>query len=143
MSNWRSEVRDNYTLTLEAFQAANTSLLDRVTSARPASLADTRSAFVGGISEDIDLDSGTWRRQVSVDILCAIHLSDNEETTDKLEELADALVEWLAADDRAHVLGAHTEQHPVRSASVEISDGGIIVPAVAISCRASIQQGRT
>jgi hypothetical protein len=41
------------------------------------------------------------------------------------------------------VLGDNTEQHPFRSQSVEIIEGGIVVPAVAISCRASIQQGRS
>jgi hypothetical protein len=140
---WRSAVRDNYVTTLTAFQAANTSLADRVYRSRPESLADTRSLFVGGITEAIDLDSGTWRRVVDVDIACCIHLSDNAETTDDLEELADTLIEWLAANDRAHVLGAHTEQHPVRSATIEIPESGIFIPAIAITCRATIQQGRS
>lgn len=140
---WRSEVRDNYVATLETFQAANTAILDRVYRARPESVAETRAVYVGPIAEDIDLDSGTWRRVVAVDLICSVHLADNEETTDKVEELADAIIEWLAADDRAHVLGAHTEQHPVRSTTIEIADSGYTIPAVAITCRATIQQGRS
>jgi hypothetical protein len=140
---WRSDVRDNYVLTLQAFLAANPTLLDRVHRSRPESLADTTCAFVGGISEAIGLDSGTWRRVADVEIAVTRHLSDNAETTDHLEELADALTDWLAADARAHVLGDHTEQHPIRTATIEIPESGIFIPAIAITCRATIQQGRS
>lgn len=139
---WRSTVRDAYVVTLEAFMAANPTLVDRVHRSRPESLADTRCLYVGGMTELIDLHSGVWQRVLEVDIACAIHLSDNAETTDNLEELADAVTDWLAADDRAHCLGADTEQHPIRTTTVEIADGGIVVPAIAITCSASIQQGR-
>lgn len=143
MTAWRSQVRDNYVVTLGAFLAANPTLADRIYRSRPDSLTDTRSIFVGGMSEPIELDAGTWRREVSVDLVCAIHLSDNAETTDKLEEMADTLIEWLAANARAHVLGDTTEQHPIRSTSVEIAEGAIIIPAIVITCLASIQQGRS
>jgi hypothetical protein len=139
---WRSDVRDNYVLTAEAFHTANTTLADTVYRTRPESISDERAIFVGGITEAISLDSGTWTRIVDVDLVCSIHLSDNAETQDNLEEMADALIEWLAADDRAHCLGAHTEQHPIRSATVELSEGAIFIPAIAITCRATIQQGR-
>jgi hypothetical protein len=144
MTSWRSDVRDNYKVTLDAFQAANPTLVDNVNRARPPSVVETRTVFVGLISEpDIALDSGTWRRIAEVDIVAAVHLADNEETTDKLDELADELTDWLAANDRAHVLGAHTEQHPIRSTPVEIIEGAVIIPAIAITCRATIQQGRS
>lgn len=140
---WRSDVRDNYVTTLTAFQAANTTLLDRVYRKRPEAITDTRAVFVGQISEVISLDSGTWSRVVDVSIVCSIHLSDNAETGDNLEELSDALIEWLAADAQAHALGAHTEQHPVRSTDVDLVEGAIVIPAISITCRASIQQGRS
>ncbi len=141
--NWRSDVRDKYVVTLEAFQSANSTLLDRVYRARPESLAETRSVFVGPITEAVELDSGTWRRVAEVEIICSRHQSDNSETTDDLEELADSLTDWLAANDRAHVLGDHTEQHPIRTTTIEIPEGGIFIPAIAITCRATIQQGRS
>jgi hypothetical protein len=141
-TTWRADVRNNYVTSLGVFQAANSSLLDRVYRARPESLQDTKSVFVGGISEDLSLDSGTFQHIATVEIVAAVHLADNEETTDRLDALADALTEWLAANDRAHVLGASTEQHPVRSVPIEIPEGGIFIQAVAITCRATIQQGR-
>jgi hypothetical protein len=140
---WRRLVRDGATATLTAFQAANPSMVDHVSSARPAGLTDRRNVFVGAINESIDLDFGTWRREAEVDVVCSMPLGDNEETVNNVDEMADALIEWLAADDRAHAFGANTTQEPVRSTSVEIQDGGTIVPAVAITCRARIEQGRT
>lgn len=141
---WRSQIRDNAVLTLEAFQAANPSLLDRVYRSRPSSLAETRSVFVGGITETYRLDSGTISRDSTVDFVATIHFGDNAETTDNLEELADALVDWLSADAQAHCLGEDTVQEPVRSTPVELDEGnGIFVPGVSISCRARIQQGRS
>lgn len=139
---WRKEVRDNYVVSLTAFLAANPTLLDRVYRSRPESVADTKAVFVGQISEAISLDSGTWARVVDVDIVCSVHHADNAETNDALEELADALIDWLADNDRAHTLGAHTEQHPVRSTTVDLAEGAIFIPAIAIACRASMQQGR-
>lgn len=138
---WRQDVRDNIVTALDAFQAANTTLVDKIERARPESLQDTKSIFVGGISEAIAHDSGTRRREATVELVCAIHLSDNAETTDQLEELADALVDHLT--DNPHSLGPHTLVEPVRTTTVEVSDGGgIFIPAITVTCRALIQQGR-
>lgn len=139
---WRSDVRTNGTTTLEAFQSANPTLLDRVHSARPSTVGDTRSAWMGAIGENIRHDSGTWQRIADVEIVVARHLADNEETADDVEELADALIEWLSADDRTRAFGAYTLQEPVRSVTAEIAEGGVFTPAVIITCRATIQQGR-
>lgn len=140
---FRTDVRNNYVTTLEAFMAANPTLVNRVYRARPPSLAENRWVFVGGITEAIpDMHSGVWQREVNVDILVGQLLGDNVEATDNLEVAADALVEWLSADARAHVCGLGSEQQPIRSASVEIDEGGVFIPAVAITCRARVQQGR-
>jgi hypothetical protein len=143
MTNWRSDVRDNAVLTCSAFLTANSGLADRVYRARPESLAETTAIFVGTITEDIRLDAGTWQRVVDVEIVTTRHLADNAETTDDLEELADTLIDWLAANDRAHAFGDNTEQHPIRSATTEIQEGTVFVPAILITCRATIQQGRS
>lgn len=140
---WRSQIRDNAVTTLEAFKAANPTLTDRVYRSRPPSLAERRAVFVGGIREDLSLDSGTISRDTLVDIVASRHLADNAESTDDIEEVADALIDWLSANDRAHAFGTNTVQNPVRSESVELDEGnGIIVPAVVITCRASLMEGR-
>lgn len=140
---WRADVRDNYVTTLKAFQAANPTLVEHVARSRQEAIVDKRCAFVGPIAEQIRLDSGTWQRPLTVDIIVTRHLADNEEVIDNLEDIADTLIDWLAANDRAHVLGAHTEQHPTGSREIELSDGGTFIPAIAITCLATIQQGRT
>lgn len=142
MTAWRSAVRTNGAVTLEAFKAANPTLLDRVHSARPGSVGDTRTAWIGGIGEAISHDSGTWQRIAEVEVVVARHLADNEETSEDVEELADALIEYLSADDRTRAFGEYTLQEPVRSQTAEIAEGGVFTPAVIITCRATIQQGR-
>src|SRR5687768_16687708 len=138
---WRAAVRDGAETTLTAFQAANTSLCDRVYRARPESVADTKSVFISGIGEPRILHSaGIRQRDAEVEIVCSVHLADNEETTDKLDDLADAVIDWLTANP--HAFGAITVQAPVRATPVELNEGGLIVPAVAITCSAQIQEGR-
>jgi hypothetical protein len=140
---WRSQIRDNAVTTLQAFAVANSTLVDRVYRSRPQGLAERKAVFVGGIREDLALDSGTISRDTLVDIVASHHLADNAETTDNIEEVADALIDWLSANTRAHAFGANTVQNPVRSESVELDEGnGIIVPAVVITCRARLMEGR-
>lgn len=137
---WRSAIRDAAVTTCEAFQAANPTLVDRVYRKRPAAIADTRSIFVGTIGEVLRHDSGTRQRTASVEIVVTRHLADNEETADDLEELADALVDWLS--DNPHAFGANTVQEPARDAEVEIAEGTVFVPGIVITCSALIMEGR-
>lgn len=120
--------------------AANPTLVDRVYRKRPASIADTRSIFIGTIGETLRHDSGTRQRTTDVEIVVARHLADNEETADDLEELADALIDYLS--DNPHAFGANTVQEPVRDAEVEIAEGTVYVPGITITCRALIMEGR-
>lgn len=140
-TQWRSAVRDNAVATCEAFQVANPTLAHRVYRKRPASIGDTRSIFVDSIGEQIRHDSGTRQRTAEVSIVVARHLADNEETADDLEELADALIDYLS--DNPHAFGANTVQEPVRDAEVEIAEGTVYIPGISITCRALIMEGRS
>lgn len=141
---FREDVRDGTVTTLTAFAVANSTIVDRVYRARPGALAEGRSLFVGGITEDMTLDSGTFGRTASVEVLATGRFADNAETVDRVDELGDAVIEWLAQNAHAHDLGINTLLEPTRSQSVEIDEGnGIIVPAVSITCRARILQGRS
>src|SRR5688572_17158391 len=119
---FRQDTREGTRNTLLAFAAANGSLVDRVYKSRPGALAEGRSLFVGAIAEDMELDSGTFGRTVSVDVVAAARFADNQETVDRADELGDAVIEWLAANARAHALGVNTLLEPVRSQSVEIDE---------------------
>lgn len=142
MNPWRSTARDSYFTALQTFQLANNSLCDRAYRTRPPSLAETRAVFIGGIGEEIALDPGTQRRTITVDLVASVHLGDNDEAIDALDDLADAVIEYFAANAQAHVLSDNTVQQPIRSQSVELDEGGIIIPAVAITCTALLQEGR-
>ena len=145
LTPFRSTCRDSYVTTLEAFKAANPTLVQQVYRSRPSGITEQRAAFVGAIREIIpDLHSGVWQREIEVDVVVTQMLFDNSETTDSLEDTADALIDWLAADERAHLVADGTEQQPIRSGSIELDEGnGVIVPGVLITCRARIQQGRS
>lgn len=138
---WRGDVRDQFMTSLTAFMAANPTLVESVEKSRPASLTDRKVIFIGGIEENLRHDSGTRTRTADVTLVCARHLGENSETTDDLEDLADALVDHLT--DNYGLTGSLTYQEPVRTVTTEIPDGGTFVPAVAVVARAFIQQGRT
>jgi hypothetical protein len=138
---WRGDVRDFFEAGLNTFQAANPTLVTHIYSARPASLTDARIVFIGGISEEIAHDAGTWRRAAEVTLVCARALGENTEVIDDLEDLADALVDYLS--QTPHLTGGLTYQEPVRTVTTELPDGGTFLPAVAVVARAYIQQGRT
>lgn len=138
---WRGDVRTNSALTCEAFMAANPTLVDRVYRKRPESLVETRAIHIGTIGEAIRHDMGTRQRTATVEIIVSRHLSDNEETGDDLEEMADGLIDWLTDHPRA--IGANTIIEPIRDAEVEIAEGPMFIPAIAIICSALILEGRT
>lgn len=140
---WRGDVRDSFKTGLATFMAANPSLVEHVYRARPAAITDRKTIFVGGIEEEHHLDSGTWQRIALVTLVCTRTLGDNAEAIDDIEDLADALADYLADPIQAHLCGDHTEQHPVRTTTTEITDGGTFLPAVVVISQATIQQGRT
>ena len=143
----RVDLRTSLYQSLLAFQVANTSLLesgDMVHSARPNSLVDRRSLFVGAVREpDIALDSGTWTRNLEVDAWCCVPLGDNEEAVNSVDTLGDAVIDWLAANVRAHIAGSGYVVNGLRSDSAEVQDGGTFVPAVVITVIVYFQTGRS
>ena len=138
---WRGDLRDRYLVGLQAFAAANPTLVDHVYKARPASLTDAKCIFVGGVAENILHTQGTRQRTAEVTLVCTAALGENTETTDELEDMADGLVDYLT--DNHGLIGAQTVQEPVRSTTTEVPDGGTFLPAIAVICRAPILQGRS
>lgn len=138
---FRVDTRNAFKTGLDAFAAANPSLVDNAFKARPPSLAEQKGIFISGIAEPRILHSaGVRQRDIEVSAVCWVQLSDNEETTDKLESMVDALMDYLT--DNPHVISGYTVQQPIRVTPIELDEGGVIVPAIAITCVAQIQEGR-
>lgn len=137
---WRGDCRDSFVTSLTAFKAANPTLVEHIHRARPPMLPDNRSIYVGNIVEQIRHDSGTRARTAQVELWCCRHLSDNAESTDDLEDLADALVDWLTTN--YGLTGTLTVQEPVSTATGEVLDGATPTPAVLVISSALVQQGR-
>lgn len=138
---WRGDVRDSFKAGLDAFLVANPTIVTHVYSARPAAIIDARVIFIGGIAETILLDQGLRQRSAEITLVCTRSLGANTEVVDDLEDLADALIDYLTSNP--HLPGALTVQAPVRSTTTELPDSGTFLPAVAIVARADIQEGRT
>lgn len=136
---WRGDVRDTFKTSLDVW-SATLGEPPQIKKARPAALANNRTVYIGGISEEIAQDSGTQRRVAEVTLVCCVHLGENAETTDELEDMADSLVDWLTTN--FGLTGALTYQEPIRTVTTEIAEGGIFIPAIAVVARAFIQQGR-
>jgi hypothetical protein len=138
---WRGDVRDSFKVGLDAFLVANPTLVTHVYSARPAAIADSRVVFIGGIAETMKHTQGLRVRNAEITLVCTRSLGENTEVVDDLEDLADALIDYLT--DNPHLPGDLTVQEPVRSTTTELPDSGTYLPAVAIVARADIQEGRT
>ena len=137
---FRTDIRDAFNTSMAAFAAANPTISTRHHKARPESLADDQGTFLAGIEEAYVHSAGVRQRTADVSVVYWSLLSDNEETADRLEVGADAVLDWLTANP--HLIGTYTVQEPQRATPIELNEGGTIVPAVAITTRALIQEGR-
>src|SRR5688500_12576995 len=117
---FRTEIRNAFNTSLSAFAAANTTLVDRVYKARPESLAEVKALYLAGIEEAYQHTEGVRRRTAEVSVVYSVHLTDNEETSDKLETGADALLDWLTTNH--HLTGTDTLQEPIRSVPIELTE---------------------
>ena len=138
-TSWRSDVRGSLYALLQTFDAAQSGL-HQVYRARPGSFGSSPCAYVGGISEALVHTSGVRQRNVTVEMVLVDVLSDNAETTDRMDDLTDALLDALTADP--HATGTNTVQEPVSVEPVELDVGGTPYAAVVISIRAAIQEAR-
>jgi hypothetical protein len=137
---FRSDVRSSLFDSLVAFAAANPSLVDRVYQARPPSIADTRAVFLASTPMAATHTSGVRQKVTEMEVVCSVHLADNEETTDNLEALADGVEDWIT--DHPHLVSGYHLTEWVRATPIELNEGGVIIPAFAITCQTSIQEGR-
>lgn len=137
---FRADVRSRFFTGLETFVDANPSIADRAYKARPASLADTKAVFIAPQPIAALHTSGVRQKRIEFNVVCSVHLADNVETTDKLEALTDAVEDWVT--DNPHVVSGYVLTEWVRSTPIELDEGGVFIPAIAITCTALIQEGR-
>lgn len=125
---------------LEDFQTANPTLLRQTYRARPASFHPPM-AYVGPITEPtIQHKFGARRRRLMrAPLLLVEGLYENAETSDRLDVLADAMIDYLTIEhDR---VSGRTLLQAVSSEEVELDlGGGTIYAATSITVEHDVEE---
>lgn len=137
---FRADVRDQLYALLVTFNTEQTGLA-QVYAARPPDFTSTPCAFVGGISEPRILHTqGIRQRDVAAQLVLVDALSDNVETSNRLDDLTDSLIDKLTANYGQ--IAANTVQAPTRVDATELDVGGVPYAAIVITVTSQIQEGR-
>jgi hypothetical protein len=95
-TTFRKDIVDGLITILDAFKAANPTLLRRTFRVRPPHWnTDLPLAFVGPRPETTNHDQGTRTRIVSVSVSFVDRITDNEETMTRMDLLVDAFADHL------------------------------------------------
>lgn len=125
---------------LQAFQAANPTMLHGVYRSRPRNMANRPLAFIGPRPEALQHTTGIHRRTVSPAVLIVYAPKDlGEEMDDVRDDIVDAFLEY--ASSRPHAVSNRTLIEPRSAEDVEIAVDGVTYPATAVSFVAVQQVG--
>lgn len=128
---------------LQGFQTQQgTSVLLHVHKARPPDFTDSPLAYVGGITQPVIHSDAQTRTMVGTlcDLVLIDVVSDNIEVTDRLDDLADDLVDYVSGHE--HAVSAETVISPVSVRPTELEIGGVPYAGVVVTVNAQIQEGR-
>jgi hypothetical protein len=137
---FRSDVASAIQSVAQTYATANPTLLKKVTRARPAGFGATPHAYVGNRPESIRHDSGTRQRTINPQLVVVSAFTDNEQQMDKMDDLADALLDAFTA--APHAISATTILEPIGIEDVEDQVGTVSYPGFAITFRAIALEGR-
>ncbi len=132
---FRADVTTALVTVAQTYATANPSLLRKVERARPGSFAETPIAFVGTRNETQVLPGGDiWQRTIRPVLYVVEKATDNIETAEKLDALADALLAVYVA--AYHQVSGSTLLTPIGVEDIELEVGGVSYPGFAISFEA-------
>lgn len=104
-----SSIRIGAKTTLDAYLAANPTLLQQTHSARPGSFGALPCAYVGDTRIQLVHDAGLRMWSGEQDIVLVDNVAINEETMTRLATLADGIVDAFSDNPRALYAGAVSE----------------------------------
>jgi len=113
----RADVRSALKTALEAFQAANPTLLTHTYRARPGSLTPP-SAFIGTWSERVVLDMQLGTRLPTLEVVLVQGTYDNAESMDRADVLADAFISYFGD-------GSHSRLGPAVILTMDTDDSEV------------------
>jgi len=149
VSTFRTDLVAHLMTVANTYRAANPTLLRRVWSARPGSFGEVPCVYVGRRDEDSpDDDTGTYTRNISVEVIAVDVFGDNEQTTDRMDVLVDPLTSAYRSAWSASVAGGIIDRVGL------VLDGEIAVTnpttnvttyyrSATLTVAAHVQEGRT
>lgn len=125
---------------LNTYKTANPTLLRDVHTARPAHIGETPIAWIGNRNESEVHDSGTRTRVISVDVVIADVVPDNEQAAGRMDVLWDALVDVFTA--APHMVSGSSVVEVTTIAEGETDYGTVPYRILVISVTANLIEGR-
>ena len=128
---------------LQPFATANPTLLRKVLTERPQSLAtgELPLAWIDQMDETIVHANGVRQRQMGGLRICVADIApDPEEYSDRANFVVDALLDWLTAN--FHAASATSIVEPVSVSESDYDEGGTHFTVTAIGCNAYVAEGR-
>lgn len=127
---------------LQAFQAANPTLLHNAYRSRPKSFADRPCGYVGNRGEQLTYMGATVRRDLTASVVIVYAPKDmSEELADVQDDLVDAFLEYGAA--RPAQVNGRTLTQPRQTEDVELELDGAYYPATIVTYTHVDQKGDT
>lgn len=122
-TTFRADVATGLLAILDAFRAANPTLLRATFKARPPSpVNDLPYAYVNGRSETITHSNQIRRRVMRPEVIVVDALTDNVETVERFDLLVDALIDHFSASP-AVTPNTHWDAMSVDDILEELPDG--------------------
>lgn len=144
MIQFRTVARAALVTALTAFKSENSTppnKLRQVYRARPAAFGAMPCLYIGGITDvRIQHTAGLRQRDIQTTLVLVDEISDNEEVVDRLDALADALIDYFSA--RPHALSDDSLVAPTRGEQTELDVSGVRYAVVVITLLGQIQEGR-
>lgn len=141
MSGFRANLRAGCKTVLDAYKAANPTLLAHVYDHRPPKYL-TPCAFVDNVilEPTIRHDAGTRARILQARVYVVNKLVSNDKAADEQDALVDGLVDAFTATPRAVSLALI---EPLSVDTGELTDGDAVYAASIITVQGQILQGRS
>ena len=142
-TTFRSDIAGGLHTILTGFAAANPTLLRRAFRARPASwTTDTPCAWVETRNETVTHDSGLRMRAMTPSVVVVDRLTDNIETMDRMDDLVDALLDYLTANPH---IASNTvwDQLTITDETDQLPDGSWITAVRFSFGNVNVREGRS
>ena len=140
-TTWRRDLRAALLSIVTEFRVSNPDLLRGTSAIRPESIAELPFAWVGEIRESITHTSGTRERASTAEVVIVDRLGENSATEDRLDLLADLLLDRFTAEVR-RIGTSIIEPVSIDPSEIEVGDG--VYRALTFGFgRTSIREGRS